>query len=385
MADDASAHLRFVPSEPPIGSWLREYITQGAPTTTLAPESLYERVPFIYSESIDAATARLARGFNDPAFRRVAVPEFMATKLANAVVVGDDGIVLHRASVIRDTLTDLAPWRHDSSVSTYRMGEEVRFKRDLPLTRKLSGEYLLGYGGGYRNYAHWIQQCLPRLWAYTVMRERIRDLRIVLPTFAPQSFQAQTVRLLGIGDAEIEPLGVGEAVEIEYVHLPSRIDLWSVSKVVAIAAAALAATVYPLRVASDRLYIRRQVEARRLANLEDLEGLLLAYGFKIVSFEQMALSEQIATMRSSNVVVAEHGAGLINILFCQKNSSVLELFNPRCVQPEFWSVASVCDYKYGFVVGDHVGPGEPEWNSSYRVPYDRMKRALDATIHRFSD
>jgi hypothetical protein len=71
---------------------------------------------------------------------------------------------------------------------------------------------------------------------------------------------------------------------------------------------------------------------------------------------------------------------LENLLFCQSGARVLELFNPACVQPAYWSMASASRLQYGFVVGNHVvseGRPLPDWNTDYKIDSAMLADALD--------
>jgi hypothetical protein len=129
--------------------------------------------------------------------------------------------------------------------------------------------------------------------------------------------------------------------------------------------------------------LHRDVAARRVSNFDAVSAVLQRYGFVVVSFEQTPLAEQIAVMGGARLFIGEHGAGLANVLFCQPGARVLELFNPVCVQPAFWTLAGVSGLDYGFVVGRHVATEyrpEPDWNSAYEVPLDRLETAIKAMI-----
>jgi hypothetical protein len=77
----------------------------------------------------------------------------------------------------------------------------------------------------------------------------------------------------------------------------------------------------------DNIYVsRRNTPRRGLANEDELERVLSKNGFKIVYAEHMSFEEQIDTFRRARSVVAPHGAGLANLIWCQGPSSVVEIF-----------------------------------------------------------
>lgn len=75
------------------------------------------------------------------------------------------------------------------------------------------------------------------------------------------------------------------------------------------------------------VYVSRKNTPRRALNNEgELEEALTAIGFKTVYAEQLSLREQIEVFRQARCVVAPHGAGLANLVWCDKPSGVIEIF-----------------------------------------------------------
>ena len=74
--------------------------------------------------------------------------------------------------------------------------------------------------------------------------------------------------------------------------------------------------------------------------------------------------------------VAEHGAGVANIVFCGDGARVLELFSPVTVQPAHWSLASVSKLAYGFQVGASRS-GLRDWSEHYVIDCATLRRNLE--------
>jgi capsular polysaccharide biosynthesis protein len=268
-------------------------------------------------------------------------------------------------------------------IATFEPGHSLRLKADMPEPRRLpNGVYVAGFGGGWSNYAHWMQQTLPRLAAFLQLKLRHPDLRLILPAFPPGSFQAQTLQLLGITRGDIANIDHHAAVSVHDVWLIDRPDIWTVALFFRVGAALLNSGIATESGFGPDIYIRRGTGIRTVANFSDLAPVLACHGFAVVDFDVMPLDQQIATMRGARRIVGEHGAGLINIMFCREGAGVIELFNPACVQPAFWSVASVCGLRYGFLVGvhPHGASDTPSWNSDYVIDPARLESALQALV-----
>jgi capsular polysaccharide biosynthesis protein len=375
-----------VPREVLAGDTLDDFGRIGAlyDRIDLAEASQFARAEFFFREQFDQGMSPFGCYFGDQTFRQVCAKSVSATKLEEVVLLGGDGVILHNRKAVYDTLFDIAPWHPKSIVAQFEQGKSLLLKNEMSITRRLPGGiYLVGFNGCWTNYAHWMQQMLPWLVTFTLIRERVPGLRIIVPEVAMTSFHNQTLRLLGILDHELAPIRSDEVVVIPAAFLVSRIDLWSVSPYLRIAAEALSNKVPSVVDGAAKIYIHRRTAGRQLVNFHEIEPLLVAHGFTVVEFEDMPVTEQIALMRNARYVIGEHGAGLINIIFCLEDAQVLELFNPVCVQPEFWSVASVCRLGYGFLVGEHH-PTEsypnPDWNSAYYVDPGKLDIAIRALL-----
>lgn len=56
-------------------------------------------------------------------------------------------------------------------------------------------------------------------------------------------------------------------------------------------------------------------------------------GFGIFHLENMGFSEQVSLFYNAKVIVAPHGAGLANLVFCNMQPTVLEFFSHKYYNP----------------------------------------------------
>lgn len=78
-----------------------------------------------------------------------------------------------------------------------------------------------------------------------------------------------------------------------------------------------------------KLYVtRRHAKVRRLLNEEEVASYLRDRGFEVVALEKRPLQEQVQLFAEAKVIVAQHGAGLTNLLFAQ-SPRVLEIMSDR--------------------------------------------------------
>jgi capsular polysaccharide biosynthesis protein len=92
-----------------------------------------------------------------------------------------------------------------------------------------------------------------------------------------------------------------------------------------------------------------------------------------VDADRTSLADRIALLRHASAVVAPQGGALAECAFCPEGAGVLELLGPADPSPVFWSLASVCGLRYGYVVGEAQGAATP--GSPYQVPLPMLEHA----------
>lgn len=104
--------------------------------------------------------------------------------------------------------------------------------------------------------------------------------------------------------------------------------------------------------APDKIFIGRR-GSRSLINQEQVETLLETHNYQVVYLEDYTFLEQAALLSKVKSVIALHGAGLANLVFCSPSTRVLEIFNVDYVNPCYFHLATQLDLDYEcLIVGD---------------------------------
>lgn len=146
--------------------------------------------------------------------------------------------------------------------------------------------------------------------------------------------------------------------------------------------------------ATRRLYISRgSAGYRRVLNQADVVHLLGQFGFEEAKFESMTVRQQAATIASCEVIVAPHGGGLSNLMFCRPATKVIEIYSPELVAGYFWKISALLGLDYYYLLGK--GPPSSSdvdypqsWNASadIEVDLDRLRETLElANVHPIKD
>lgn len=215
------------------------------------------------------------------------------------------------------------------------------------------------------NYYHWLFEVLPRL--YLLERAKVEPDRLYVATSL--SFQKETLRWLGVeGSRVIDPnefrfIRARELVVPSVPGIPGFVPKWACDFLRDRFLSGQHLGRAPLRRDKPRMiYIgRRDANRRRMGNEEEVRNVLEPLGVSTVFPEHLPFSEQVRLFSQADVVVAPHGAGLSNAVFCRPGTSVVEVFSPEYVNPCFWSISQAVGLDYHYLIGDS-GPrmdGDP--------------------------
>ena len=271
-----------------------------------------------------------------------------------------------------------------------REGDDVYIDADiLAAAPHLPGSYVNICNGHLTNYYHWLIDGVLHLH---MLRPYLpAGVKLLLPRTVPdlQTDPAlaqagivdhlATLRAWGFDDLEVvlAPPPVVRVDEIFYVHAFTTLAI--PARLLRAARAHVLARRTPRR-GGLRLYMRRR-GGRRVSNADEIEAIVLRHGFTIHEMEGMSPEAQIDLFKEADFVVAPHGAGLTNLLFCAPGTRVMEISPESAYQSCF---AEMSD-KLGLV---HAllpcwTPGS-SFMTDLRVDADKFQRllAMLLSLHR---
>jgi tetratricopeptide (TPR) repeat protein len=222
---------------------------------------------------------------------------------------------------------------------------------------KIDGKVAVVAGLSGHNYFHWMVDVLPRL-------ELLRQSRMIdqIDWFwinRPQSdFQQETLRWLGIPATKLLAADQHPCIQADLTvpAFPSHlgwVEPWVLAFLRRQFLPKAAQTKTAQSPSPERIYISRaQAHHRRLLNETAVVERLARLGFVSVELEALPLTEQIALFAQAKVIVAPHGGGLTNLLFCQPGTAVIELFAPSYIRPYYWPISHHLKLRHYFITGE---------------------------------
>lgn len=174
-------------------------------------------------------------------------------------------------------------------------------------------------------YFHWLLEVLPNvIHCLNYLHDKAM---IVVPTH-PRSYVNEALRfLLGCEyeDRVVQVPLVARASRALFATFEDRSGYTRSADIQALRDAFASEMALPRQ--EYKVYVSRAKSAKRaIANEKEVEEVLQKRGFKIVYAEELSLLEQINTVSSATEIVAPHGAGLANMVWCNKHVRVVEIF-----------------------------------------------------------
>jgi hypothetical protein len=295
-------------------------------------------------------------------------------RIPHAIVHGPYGIVTVGDSVIADTMAHFP-----SHLPGYvESGEKVGIPASVIKAEIPSAWHAAG--GNYLNHYHFLLDIVPRLQISPFAETAFTGTILMSPAQTLwHKFVRSTLEAYG---RDVMDLEKGDAVRVENLELVSNLmghgfaphsvlidffDRWQLPQSVATAS-------------GRRLYLsRRDSDNRPLVNEIEIIQLARLVGYEVHELSSLGVLEQIALFRSASHIIAPHGAGLANLVFCRPGTFICELQMDGYLNWCFRSLAAIRKIRYGCVVGrstpqtrDLAWPHSRQWS----VPVETLSRVI---------
>ncbi len=224
--------------------------------------------------------------------------------------------------------------------------------------------YLLCANGGWKNFYHWMFECMTSMALLRlVASQRNQAYRFVLPPL--EAYQRRSLELLGITEDHCMTLGAREYlydVPILYSNaLHGKFSCQPSTRLISL--------LDPLRDCAlknnkrpmpSRFYVsRRDADARKLANEDELVAALEAEGYQELVLSRFSIEEQISAFSGASDIVAPHGAGLVHLMFAPPGCRVLEILPDSHRFAFFFRLAQLRKLRYSMVLSHGLDRKNP--------------------------
>ncbi|NER07936.1 MAG: glycosyltransferase family 61 protein, partial [Okeania sp. SIO3C4] len=214
------------------------------------------------------------------------------------------------------------------------------------------------------NYYHWMLALLPKIGLLRESGINFKSIgKFVVSSQSERPFQRETLEILGIPSDRIV-----ESLKYPYIKAKTLI----VPKLFAnmgefgtipkwgyefIKKEFIKLGIQKNSEAFNGVYISRQdAPTRRVINESEVVNFLSKFGIKSVTLTSMSVIEQASLFAGAKVVVAPHGAGLTNLLFCRQGTKVIELIPHNDIRMWYYHLSNNCELDYYYLLGKSVTP-----------------------------
>ena len=118
----------------------------------------------------------------------------------------------------------------------------------------------------------------------------------------------------------------------------------------------------------EKIYItRKNAKSRQLLNENEILEILKEQGFVIIELENSGFCEQVQLFRNAKCIVAPHGSGLANLVFCDPGTTVVEIFHKSYIKPMYAFISMHQNLDYRPLISDDPIANVPGFDSSFSI------------------
>ena len=279
------------------------------------------------------------------------VPARFVLELRDGIVVGTEAATVTAGGVL--------DYETSAYFATTSWTQQPLFlKPRLPPIERVPGSLLsMATRGTNYNYYHFLLDAIPT-WG---------TLQDAMPGVEPDAlyvnthtrYHKQLLALAGLDHLPVVEPRAGHAVRAERLLVPSMPNSHTVAPRWAIEWIRARLRPGDLADKPKRVYLTRGHTryTRCVVEEQKLTDRLTRQGFVVIDPGRHDVQEQIDIFAAAEVIVAPHGAGLVNVAFSRPGVRVLEMFAPRYVHRGCWTVVdAIPDSRYRYLVGKGRAP-----------------------------
>jgi Tfp pilus assembly protein PilF len=238
------------------------------------------------------------------------------------------------------------------SASTLAISEK------LPPPTPLEGTTAFLSVRGGNTYYHWMADLLPRVKLLQLAGIKLETVDFFVVNSRHLPFQRETLNLLGIPNQKIIENSQFPHIKTPNLvvpSLPGDVGLMSPWTCQFMRESFLHKAATQGLQTPDLIYIsRRHASYRRILNEDETIARLSPYGFVPIVLESLSFLEQVALFANAQAIIAPHGAGLTNTVFCNPGTQLIEIFSPEMVSVNYWVVSNMIGLDYAYLIGENL-------------------------------
>ncbi len=315
------------------------------------------------------------QGFLDSCQYQYNFPEIYVATVSNAMVYGGTNLILAGDEVV---CHDLYDFKRDYTSEELHgrtlvdpKSHRIRWllHDETPESVPMAATFVDACAS---NYAHWITEVLPRINLFCADK-RFKDVPIVVNDGLHKNIMESLVLVAG-ADREVILLPIGRALVAEKLYITSvagyvpferrknKLSGHSHGMFSPQAFENLHKHFKPLSQKAgketwpEKIFLRRNSDARKVTNAAEMEDVLLTHGYTIVEPEKLTFMQQVNIFSNAKVIIAPTGAALANAVFCDSATKIGILISKhKDMSYGYWvSMLGAVNISVSYILGDIV-------------------------------
>ncbi|MEN9406287.1 MAG: hypothetical protein RLZ12_571 [Bacillota bacterium] len=227
------------------------------------------------------------------------------------------------------------------------------------------------------NHYHWMFHTLPRLFYYRQAGFKPTKFIMDCSNYGNTDVRFEMLHALGVSSDAIYPLNPEYYYQVDNLISMPAIDIYKpleLSNIKLLRQHLYLDHFVPEDMSYKRLYISRaDTKDRQVTNEAEVFNFLKEYNFNQVSLSQLSFYRQVQLFSSAEIIIAPHGAGLANIIFCKPGCNIIELMPASRLADHYEHLANACNLKYQKVICENI---KNDAKHNMQLDIDKLKLGI---------
>lgn len=298
-------------------------------------------------------------------------PDVVETLIADGLVIGASNLVIANNEVVHH---DLYHFSNDFTSEEMHCRSFVWPSRnritwlDSFETLEEIAEAAVFTDACAMNYAHWMTEVLPRVNIFCANEKNI-NIPIIVNDHLHSNI-LESLKIIAGTNRKIITIQKNQALLVHRLYVISVVGyvpfgrrtnrlknsshgLFSPDALMSLKDRVIKYYENDFHANKNKFYIKRNSNLRNITNQDEVEELLVKYGFSIVEPEKISFKDQVEIFHNAEVIIGATGAAFGNIIFCQPTAKVIIMISDYKYMPYwYWqNMACAVGNRVTYVIG----------------------------------
>ena len=272
----------------------------------------------------------------------------------NAWLVCNEIAIITADNYLLGDLSRFYPWYLPGCQNHVLSHHGIGDRHDIPLPTVLNGNVAVLSSLSGNVYYHWMIDVLPRIGILQKSQWSLDHIDWFVVNSLNHSFQTETLTSLGIPLEKViesDRISHIKAQNLIVPSFPGHLDWVSSGTMDFLRHAFLPNPGHSLEAGGQRIYISRaNAKYRKVLNEDAVIDCLKPLGFRVVELEGLSVAQQAQLFAQAEVILSPHGSSLTNLVFCQPDTTVIELFTPHYIRTDYWMISQHLNLNHYYMI-----------------------------------